>query len=885
MKFSRVFTKDNYSINWTKRDACIRNSKGDLIFEQKDVEVPDTWSDNAVNIVASKYFKRIDGVQESSVKQLINRVVSKIVEWGDKNSYFDSCNDKEIFIEELIYLLATQRVSFNSPIWFNFGVPSRSQQAAACFLIGLEDSMESIDTWMHVESKIFQGGSGSGTRASNLRPKNAPIKAGGYSSGPIAFMKASDHKAGAIKSGGTTRRAAKLVAFDVNHPDIKEFITCKTKEEEKAKVLIAAGYDPGIDGEAYTTVAFQNTNHSVQVDDVFMNKLFEKSDDGQAHSLMMSIAKHAWESGDPGVQFIDTINKWNTIPNSGPITTSNPCGEYVSTDWSSCLLASFNLLKFYSLDTGFDFDSFAEAIHLMMVAMDIIICEADYPDARFKTTAHNQRQIGLGYSNLGALLMAMGLSYASEDGRQMASEITSCLTAEAYYQSALLAKEFGAFADYAKNREAMLSLIKDQMETWLYPNNKAIDKPDRWERAYEFGKVYGYRNATTTLLAPTGTISFMMDCDTTGLEPKIGLRTTKSLVGGGHMTLIDSTVKLALQNLHYSSEYIDKILDHIIETGTIEGSLIIDKDLSIFDCALKAEKGTRYIAYQDHMKMMAAVQPYLSMGISKTINMPNSATVEDIYNLYIDAWHMGLKSITVYRDGCKQSQPLNVMKSKVEEIIQSKEVKIRRPLPDERKSITHKIEIAGFEGYLHVGMYDDGTPGEVFINASKQGSTVSGLLDAFATAISYGLQYGVPLEFLVEKFSSQRFEPSGFTKNPDIPMTTSIVDYIFKWLKLKFLTKNKSIEFSKNGTVQILTPKEISSNGHIPVMLLPSNGVDYHTNGFYPSQTGAFTTASMSYDLLNHTGETCNFCGSMMIRTGTCLACHSCGKTLGGCGG
>jgi ribonucleoside-diphosphate reductase alpha chain len=860
MKFSRVFTKDNYSINWTKRDAQIRNEKGNIVFEQKDVEAPDTWSDNAVNIVASKYFKKINGIQETSVKQLINRVISKITEWGDDNSYFDSEEDEFIFVDELTYLLATQRVSFNSPIWFNFGVPTRSQQAAACFLIGLEDSMESIDTWMAVESKIFQGGSGSGTRASNLRRKNAPISAGGCSSGPLAFMKASDHKAGAIKSGGTTRRAAKLVAFDINHPDIKEFIDCKTKEEEKAKVLIAAGYDDSIDGEAYTTVAFQNTNHSVQVDDEFMNSVMS---DPHKSDLMMYIAKHAWESGDPGVQFIDSINKWNSIPNSGPITTSNPCGEYVSTDWSSCLLASFNLLKFYSPETGFDFNIFAEAVHLMIVAMDIIICGADYPDERFKTTAHKQRQIGLGYSNLGALLMCMGLPYGSKEGRKVAAEITSCLTAEAYLQSALIAKEMGPFEDYKINEGPMLELISQQKEFWSIL--KSNDDSDRWNRAYEEGMLYGYRNATVTLLAPTGTISFMMDCDTTGLEPKFSLMTTKSLVGGGHLKLIDITVKQSLENLNYSSTNIDTILAHILNTGTIENcNLVQPEHLSIFDCAVKPEQGSRYIAYQDHMEMMAAIQPFLSMGISKTINMPNSATVDDIYSLYINGWKMGLKSITVYRDGCKQSQPLNVMKIKVEEFITDKEIKARKPLPDERKSITHKIEISGFEGYIHVGMYDDGTPGEVFINASKQGSTVSGLLDAFATAISYGLQYGVPLEFLVEKFSSQRFEPSGFTKNPAIPMTTSIVDYVFKWLKLKFLDKKKE------HIINIGTPLGWNIpylNGDGNIKHLASKPVEYLE----------------AYN--DHTGETCRICGSMLIRTGTCLACHSCGQSVGGCGG
>ena len=534
MKFDLFFAKEDTLINWNKRDAVIRNANGKVVFEQTDVEAPETWSDNAVNIVASKYFKRINGVQETSVKQLIKRVVDKILQWGDEYSYFSSSEDKAIFATELTHLLVTQRVSFNSPIWFNFGVPSRSQQAAACFLIGLEDSMESIDTWMAVESKIFQGGSGSGTRASNLRHKNAPISAGGCSSGPLAFMKASDHKAGAIKSGGTTRRAAKLVCFDVNHPDIKDFIHCKTVEEKKAQALIAAGYDSSIDGDAYTTVAFQNTNHSVQVDDKFMMKV--ESGDKEACELLRDIAQHAWESGDPGLQFIDTINYWNTIPNSGPITTSNPCGEYLSTDWSSCLLASFNLLKFNSGD-HFDFEGLTEAVRIMTVAMDIIICGADYPDERFKVTAQNQRQIGLGYSNLGALLMARGVAYDSDDARWIAQIITSCITAEAYYQSAMLAKDMGPFKDYEKNKDIMSALIKEQMR--LFRDTIAADvcpiEVERWNKTWEAGKQYGYRNSTVTLLAPTGTISFMMDCDTTSAEPEVALVKYKSMVGGGHM--------------------------------------------------------------------------------------------------------------------------------------------------------------------------------------------------------------------------------------------------------------------------------------------------------------------------------------------------------------
>lgn len=840
MNYSRVFADKDIPVTWEKRDVKITDPNGNITFEQKDVECPSSWSDNAVKIVASKYFKKIDGVMETSVKQLVSRVVDTISKWGWEYKYFSSRTDQVIFADELTWLLTNQYASFNSPIWFNFGVPGREQQAAACFLLGLEDNSQSIRDWTYVESEIFKGGSGSGINISPLRHKNAPLSAGGVSSGPLSFTKSADANAGVWKSGGTTRRAATLRRMDVTHPDIKEFITCKSEEEKKAKILIDAGYGAGIDGEAYSTVAYQNMNHSVGVTDEFMERVIDLQTDPS--NLMQLIATNAWQCGDPGLQFDDVINEWNTIPNSGRINTSNPCGEYLSTDWSSCLLASLNLIK-YNKGHTFDFDLLAKATHIMTTALDIIICGADYPDPRFKETAQKQRQIGLGYSNLGALLMSRGLAYGSEQGRSLAAAVTSTMTAEAYIQSALMAKELGAFEDYAKNSEAMLSIIEKHQDVSLTKWPTSVNSA-RWQAALGYGKQYGYRNSVVTLIAPTGTISFMMDCDTTGIEPEFAQVKYKSLVGGGKLILVSSTVEQALLMLNYTDDQIADIKEHITKTGTIEGSVLKDKDLPVFDCAVKPENGVRFIDYHDHLKMLAAVQPFLSMGISKTINMPADATIADVYDVYIAAWKMKIKSVTIYRDGCKESQPLNVGSSaKVKAPEPEPSRSMRKSLARERKSLTHKVDISGFECYITAGLYEDGTPGELFISASKVGSTVSGLLDSFAIAISIGLQYGAPLEALIEKFTNSRFEPAGFTDNPEIRMTTSVVDYTFRWLQKKFIDK---IE-------------------------------EPHLN------TPIVDMTQFNYPAAHRTGETCR-CGTMMVRTGTCLACPECGSSAGGCG-
>lgn len=839
MELRRVFSAEPLHVNWIKTTSNIKDSNGNTVFELPEVEVPDFWSENAVNIVASKYFKKINGEHETSVKQLINRVGNQITCWGFDQNYFDEQNAL-IFKDELTHLLTHQMACFNSPIWFNFGVPNREQQAAACFLLGLEDTSESIRNWTYVESKIFKGGSGSGINLSNLRHKNAPLSTGGYASGPMSFAMGADRNAGIWKSGGATRRAATLRRMDVTHPDIEEFITCKSKEEKKAKVLVEAGYSDGIDGDAYNTVAFQNMNHSVGVTNDFMRKVVDGDED--CNRIITLMAQCAWESGDPGIQYHDIINQWNTIPNSGPITTSNPCGEYLSTDWSSCLLASFNLIKFVTYG-AFDYTKFKAAVDIITLALDIIIDKADYPDERFKDTAHRQRQLGLGYSNLGALLMSQGLAYDSDEGRDLAARIASTMTAEAYLQSAHIAKELGAFEDFEMNADDMRNVINAHYGYAVVKWGANDDCAELWLQALQAGSQKGWRNATESLIAPTGTISFMMDCDTTGLEPEFSLIKHKKLVGGGTLTIVNNRVEEALKSLGYSDDDITAIWHYVQKNGTVVGCPeIFDSHVPVFACAV----GTKnVISHQGHLDMVAAIQPFVSMGISKTINMPNSATVEDICKVYIDGWKKGIKSISIYRDGSKHSQPLNAGHSKAKAETKEPVVETtRKPLPAERPSLTHKIEIAGFEGYITVGLYEDGRPGEVFIHASKLGSTVSGLLDSLAISISFALQHGVPLHLLSDKFKNTRFEPAGFTKNPLIPLTTSIVDYIFRWLEQKFILEEKHDIIRTIGYVEVIKP----------------------TNQSHQNE-----------------GVLCKKCGELMQRTGTCFTCHECGDNSGGC--
>lgn len=893
LKFKRFFTKPNVNpfdeIVWERRDAVITNEKGEIVFEQKDVEVPASWSMLATNIVVSKYFHGQVGTpeREYSVKQLIERVARTITNWGIKDGYFASDEDADIFYNELVYLLVNQYASFNSPVWFNVGIEEKPQ-ASACFINSVQDTMESILELVKTEGMLFKYGSGTGTNFSTLRSSKEKLSGGGIASGPVSFMRGFDAFAGVIKSGGKTRRAAKMVILNVDHPDIIDFIKSKAEEEKKAHILIKAGYDPGfnVPGGAYDSVQFQNANHSVRVTDEFMKAVLEDKewhtryvktgeicDTYRARDIMRMIAEAAWICGDPGMQFDTTINSWHTCPNTGRINASNPCSEFMFLDDTACNLASLNLMKFRNEDGSFNVEAFRHAVDIIITAQEIIVDNASYPTRAIEKNSHDYRPLGLGYANLGALLMSLGLPYDSDPARAYASVITAIMTGEAYRQSALIAKELGPFKGFEFNKEPMLSVIRkhmsyvDKIDVELIPKKLYEAAKEIWAEAYELGQRYGYRNSQVTVIAPTGTIGFMMDCDTTGIEPDIALVKYKKLVGGGFLKLVNNTVPLALKKLGYTEKQIKEIVDYIDKNDTIEGAPHLKPEhLPVFDCAFKPAKGNRFIHYMGHVKMMAAVQPFISGAISKTVNMPNDVTVDDVMQLYIDAWKMGLKAIAIYRDGSKGTQPLStsIDDKKTASAGEGKKVEfkpVRRRLPDERKSITHKFSVAGHEGYITVGMYPDGTPGEIFITMSKEGSTLSGLMDAFATAISLALQYGVPLKVLVDKFSHMRFEPSGFTNNPDIPIAKSIIDYIFRWLGKKFLTPDEQ----------------------------PSS-VDYTDilNGIYPSQAenlrlGSETIEKYEKQIFESQSDAppCPSCGTIMQRAGSCYVCPNCGSTSG----
>jgi len=870
------FTADHVhpfeKINWTLRQASIINDKGKVVFEQKDVEFPENWSQTAVNVVASKYFHGKLGTpqRENSVKQLIDRVARTIRDWGYADGYFANRKMADIYYRELTHLLVNQKASFNSPVWFNCGIEPKPQ-VSACFINSIKDSMESILDLAKTEGMLFKWGSGAGTNLSPLRSSREKLSTGGESSGPLSFMKGYDSFAGAIKSGGKTRRAAKMVILNVDHPDIVEFVNSKANEEKKAWALIDAGYDGSFNGEAYNSVFYQNANHSVRVTDDFMHAVLEKKpwqtraittgeiiDTLSADDLMNQIAAAAHLCGDPGLQFDTTINDWHTCPNSARINASNPCSEYMFIDNTACNLASLNLMKFRLEDGNFDVKAFFHAVRIMIIAQDILVHNASYPTKAIDKNSHLFRTVGLGYANLGALLMANGMPYDSEAGRAYAAVITALMTGQAYKTSAEIAGKTGPFPRFKQNRKPMLRVIKKHLDqvrqipttglaTDMIPRAKQV-----WQEALELGKEYGYRNAQVTVLAPTGTISFMMDCDTTGIEPDIALLKYKNLVGGGYMKLVNSTIPLALERLGYNEEQRQKILDYLNENDTIEGAPeLAEEHLQVFDCAFKPLKGSRSIHYMGHIRMMAAVQPFLSGAISKTVNMPNNTTVEQVREAYIQAWKLGLKAIAIYRDGAKRIQPLSTSRGAKASTEVPKPY--RRRLPSERPAITHKFSIAGHEGYLTVGMYDDGTPGEIFIVMAKEGSIVSGLMDAFATAISMTLQYGVPLKVLVDKFSHMRFEPSGFTGNQDIPIAKSVLDYIFRWLALKFLPKEEQPVNSKETVSPQLQPS-----------LEPNN--EQFEKHIFQTQSDA---------------PVCFECGSIMVRNGSCYKCLTCGSTSG----
>ncbi len=890
LRFQRYFTRPGVhpfdEIRWELRTASITGERGEVIFEQKDVEVPEFWSQLATNVVASKYFRGQLGSpqRERSVKQLISRVADTIAAWGRKDGYFATEEDADTFHKELIHLLVMQKASFNSPVWFNVGVPGERPQASACFINSVQDSMESILDLVKTEGMLFKYGSGTGTNFSRLRSSREHLQGGGTASGPVSFMRGFDAFAGVIKSGGKTRRAAKMVILNADHPDILPFIRCKAEEEKKAWALIEAGYDGSfnVPGGAYDSVSYQNANHSVRVSDAFMEAAIkglpwqtryittgEVADTYNARDLLREIAEATWICGDPGLQYDDTINRWHTCKNTDRIYASNPCSEFVFLDDTSCNLASLNLMAFRKLDGEFDIEAFRHAVRIMITAQEIIVDNAAYPTPRISQNSHDYRPLGLGYANLGALLMARGLPYDSDAGRAYAAVITAIMTGEAYAQSAVIARDCGGpFPGYARNREPMLEVIRthrahvDKIEAKeTVPPEMLRTAVECWDNALSLGEQYGYRNAQVTVLAPTGTIAFMMDCDTTGVEPDIALVKYKTLVGGGMMKIVNRTVPEALQRLGYSQEQIEDIMGYIERTDTIEGAPHLKPEhLPVFDCAFKPANGQRSIHYMGHIKMMGAVQPFLSGAISKTVNMPNDATVEDIMEAYIEAWKLGVKAIAIYRDGSKRTQPLSTKKTS--EQLEKQPVQearpVRRKLPDERQSITHKFSVGGHEGYITVGLYPDGTPGEIFITMSKEGSVVSGLMDSFATAISLALQYGVPLETLVNKFAHMRFEPSGVTNNPQIRFAKSIMDYIFRWLALKFL------------------PPEKQPAGE-------QASIENHTGLSEKATEPAKTLREAEQMVFQFQADAppCPECGSIMVRNGACYKCLNCGATSG----
>ncbi|HWP47124.1 MAG TPA: vitamin B12-dependent ribonucleotide reductase [Candidatus Limnocylindrales bacterium] len=897
LKIERFFTKPGIhpfdELEWELRTALITNERGEKIFEQKDVEVPKTWSQTATNVVVQKYFHGTLGTpqRERSVKTLIHRVARTLTDWGIRDGYFASDEDAEAFYQELCHILVNQKAAFNSPVWFNVGIELKPQ-CSACFINSVEDTMESILDLAKTEGMLFKYGSGTGTNFSTLRSSKERLSGGGIPSGPVSFMRGYDAFAGVIKSGGKTRRAAKMVILNIDHPDIVEFINCKANEEKKAWALIEAGYsgDFNVPGGAYDSVAFQNANHSVRVTDEFMRAVLEDKewktravttgqiiDTYKARDLMRMIVESAYICGDPGLQFDTTINDWHTCPNTGRINASNPCSEYMHLDDSACNLSSLNLMKFRKDNGEFDIEAFRHAVDIMILAQDIIVDNASYPTPKIDKNAKAYRQLGLGYANLGALLMARGLPYDSDEGRAYAATITALMCGEAYRMSSILAGRIGPFEGYAKNREPMLRVIQkhrehvDKIDRSLVPHELWMAAKEVWDEAYLLGSEYGYRNSQVTVLAPTGTIAFLMDCDTTGIEPDISLVKYKKLVGGGLLKIVNRTVPEALKKLGYSANQIQAILQYIDQNDTIEGAPELKPEhLPVFDCAFKPLKGTRSIHYNGHIKMMAAVQPFISGAISKTVNMPHEATPEDIWQVYMDAWKLGLKAIAIYRDGCKRTQPLSTSKGSPGTKTLSPEPKlssqltdfkpVRRRLPDERKAITHKFSVAGHEGYITVGMYEDGKPGEIFIVMSKEGSTISGLMDAFATAISIALQYGVPLEVLVNKFSHMRFEPSGYTGNKQIPIAKSIMDYIFRWLALKFLPEKAEAQ-----VLEPSTPKSLSNGTP------GSETLDEERRGILEKQI--FQTQADA--------PLCSDCGCLMVRNGSCYKCLNCGATSG----
>jgi ribonucleoside-diphosphate reductase alpha chain len=970
LQFRRLFTKPGVSpydeIEWELRLAQITDSQGNVIFEQKDVEVPKDWSMTATNIVASKYLHGTIGTpeRETGVRQLITRVAETIRDWGKSGGYFRSDEDAAAFHDELAHILVRQYAAFNSPVWFNVGCDRieptsdaqnwhwnpqtgrvefsvtgyKTPQCSACFINSVKDSLDSILTLAKTEGMLFKWGSGTGTNLSPLRSSTEGLSGGGTASGPLSFMKGFDAFAGVIKSGGKTRRAAKMVILNIDHPDIVDFIECKAKEEAKAWSLVQAGYDGSSpDSEAYSSIFFQNANNSVRVTDDFMYAVVRDTDfstkairDGsvvttyKAKDLLKKISEATWQCGDPGMQFDTTINRWHTSKNTARINASNPCSEYMFLDDSACNLASLNLLKFAPNGT-FDVNAYRHAVDVLITAQEILVDNAGYPTEMIGKNSHDYRPLGLGYANLGALLMAAGLPYDSDAGRDYAACVTAIMCGEAYLQSSRIAEQCepltpateptkknlsetnlgsnvmpgAACPGWYINREPFLDVIrmhrasvnninKNNVPTSVYEASKQC-----WDEALTQGEKHGYRNSQVTVLAPTGTIGFMMDCDTTGVEPDLALVKYKKLVGGGMIKIVNNTVPGALFKLGYSHEQADAIVSYIDATGTIEGAPHVkDEHLAVFDCSFKPAKGTRSISYTGHLRMMAATQPFISGAISKTVNLPNNASVEDIMEAYLQAWKLGLKAVAVYRDGCKQSQPLSAAGSATalskkedagtrtgvsapheEENLNAPPRAVRHKLQEERASITHKFNVGGHEGYITVGLYPDGSPGELFITMAKEGSTVSGLMDSFALAISIALQHGVPLKLYCEKFAHTRFEPSGWTNNPEIGFAKSIMDYIFRWLQVRFLT----------GQQQMLFENLRLKAGGAPHPAPSAEGVDLHGSAETRDPRAGSVHASDALSAIVDLGDapSCHYCGAIMTRNGSCYRCMSCGSTSG----
>jgi ribonucleoside-diphosphate reductase alpha chain len=916
-------------IEWELRDALIGDPENPA-FEQRGVEFPKSWSQNATNIVAQKYFRGRLGSdeRESSVKQMISRVAGTIAGWGREGGYFASDEDADAFEKELTHILLHQKAAFNSPVWFNVGFEEHPQ-CSACFILSVEDTMESILDWNTKEGMIFRGGSGSGINLSTIRSSKEHLSKGGLASGPVSFMRGADAWAGTIKSGGKTRRAAKMVVLDVDHPDVEDFIWCKANEEKKAAALRDAGFDMRIDSDSFHSIQYQNANNSVRVTDEFMQAVeagwnweLTARTDGQplktlpARELMNQIAEAAWRCADPGVQYDSIINRWHTCPESGRINASNPCSEYMHVDDSACNLASLNLMRFRNDDGTFKVDEFEHAVDIVFLAQEIVVAPSSYPTSEIGRNARAFRQIGLGYANLGAYLMADGVPYDSDEGRAVAAAITALMTGRGYRQSAQIARAIGPYDEYVKNREPHNNVMRMHRDA-AYEIDGEISRDAglleaarrSWDEAVELGEEHGYRNAQATVLAPTGTISFLMDCDTTGIEPDFSLVKFKELVGGGQMTIVNRTVPMALQTLGYSEAQISQIEAYVNEKATIVGvPELADEHLPVFDVAV----GERAISHTGHIKMMAAVQPFISGAISKTVNLPESATIDDIADAYTQGWKLGLKALAIYRDGSKTAQALRTdagdkATGEVEAAVEADPAPARRKMPRERESITHKFSIAGHEGYITAGKYEDGSVGEIFLtDIGKEGSTLRGMMNAFATAISIGLQYGVPLETFVKKFSYMRFDPEGITKNPEIPFAKSMPDYIMRWLASRFIDDPDVHEDLGILTAEVRARKEAqqalfsddggAGNGH---------GTNGSGNGHAETEATAAREAAAApetaesrppTEALTDTppvrpammsgldlGPACEQCGGMMQRTGSCYTCSSCGNNTG-CG-